>query len=75
MYRDISRTPTDAEVITRHRLRYDVTIIPPFNMGLELVKTSGHYHPRVNPKLRYTYPEIYDVLDGRRPLPTAARAE
>jgi glucose-6-phosphate isomerase len=33
-------------------------------MGLEFVKTYGHYHPRVNPKLRYTYPEIYEVLDG-----------
>ena len=33
-------------------------------MGLEFVKTYGHYHPRVNPKLRYTYPEVYEVLDG-----------
>jgi glucose-6-phosphate isomerase len=33
-------------------------------MGLEFVKTYGHYHPRVNPKLSYTYPEIYEVLDG-----------
>ena len=64
MSRDLSLTPTDAEVITRHQLRYDVTIIPPFTMGLEFVKTYGHYHPRVNPKLRYTYPEIYEVLDG-----------
>ena len=64
MYRDLSLTPTDAEIIARHRLRYDITIIPPFTMGLEFVKTYGHYHPRVNPKLRYTYPELYEVLDG-----------
>jgi glucose-6-phosphate isomerase, archaeal len=64
MYRDLSLTPADAETIIRHQLRYDVTIIPPFNMGLEFVKTYGHYHPRVNLKLRYTYPEIYEVLEG-----------
>jgi len=33
-------------------------------MGLEFVKTYGHYHPRVNPELRYTYPEVYEVLEG-----------
>ncbi len=64
MYRDLALTAADKEAITRHQLRYDITIIPPFNMGLEFVKTYGHYHPRVNPKLRYTYPEIYEVLDG-----------
>ena len=62
--RDLALSLTDAEAITRHQLRYDITIIPPFNMGLECVKTYGHYHPRVNPKLRYAYPEIYEVLDG-----------
>ncbi len=64
MFRDLSLTQTDAETITRHRLRYDITIIPPLQMGLESVKTYGHYHPRVNLKLRYTYPELYEVLDG-----------
>ena len=64
MYRDLAFTPADADAITRHQLRYDVTIIPPLQMGLEFVKTYGHYHPRVNPKLRYTYPEVYEVLDG-----------
>jgi glucose-6-phosphate isomerase len=64
MYRDLALTSADKETITRHQLRYDITIIPPFTMGLEFVKTYGHYHPRVNPKLRYTYPELYEVLDG-----------
>ncbi|MGP8010896.1 MAG: glucose-6-phosphate isomerase family protein, partial [Halobacteriota archaeon] len=35
MYRDLALSLTDAEAITRHQLRYDITIIPPFNMGLE----------------------------------------
>jgi glucose-6-phosphate isomerase len=33
-------------------------------MGLEFIKTYGHYHPRVNPQLPYTFPELYEVLDG-----------
>jgi glucose-6-phosphate isomerase len=33
-------------------------------MGLEFVKTYGHYHPSVNSTSRYTYPEVYEVLDG-----------
>ncbi len=64
MYRDLWLTPTDADTIKRHQLRYDITIIPPLQMGLEFVKTYGHYHPRVNPKRGYTYPEVYEVLDG-----------
>jgi glucose-6-phosphate isomerase len=64
MHRDLALTPADRETITRHQLRYDITIILPLAMGLEFVKTYGHYHPRVNPKLRYTYPELYEVLEG-----------
>jgi glucose-6-phosphate isomerase len=64
MYRDLSRSQDDADTIKRHQLRFDITIIPPLQMGLEFVKTYGHCHPRVNPKLRHTYPEVYAVLDG-----------
>lgn len=64
IYRDLALTTDDAETIKHRELRYDVTIIPPFNMGLELIKTYGHYHPRVNLELPYTYPELYEVLDG-----------
>jgi glucose-6-phosphate isomerase len=64
MYRDLALTIDDADAITSHRLRYDVTIIPPCKMGREFIKTYGHYHPRVNLKLPYTYPELYEVLDG-----------
>ena len=41
MFRDLALTPADAETIMRHQLRYDITIIPPFNVGLEFVKTYG----------------------------------
>ena len=61
MYRDLSRSQDDADTIKRHQLRFDITIIPPLQMGLEFVKTYGHCHPRVNPKLRHTYPEVYAV--------------
>jgi len=39
MYRDLSLTQEDADTIKRHQLRYDITIIPPLQMGLEFVKT------------------------------------
>ena len=64
MYRDLSLTSADKEVMKRHKLRYDITIIPPLKMGVEFVKTLGHYHPRVQPEVPYTYPELYEVLDG-----------
>lgn len=64
MYRDLARNPHDREIIVGHALRYDVTTIPPFKMGHEFVKTFGHYHPRVDPELSYTYPEVYEVLEG-----------
>ena len=39
--RDLSLTPTDKETISRHQLRYDITIIPSLKMGLEFVKRTG----------------------------------
>jgi glucose-6-phosphate isomerase len=38
-------------------LRYDITVIPPFLMGDEFVKTKGHFHPS-------GHAEIYIVLEG-----------
>jgi len=64
MYRDLARSPHDREIIEGHELRYDITTIPPLNMGHEFVKTFGHYHPRVDPEEPYTYPEVYEVLEG-----------
>ena len=45
IWRNLARTPADRETITRHQLRYDITIIPLLAMGLEFVKTYRHYHP------------------------------
>ena len=63
MYRDLYYSNRDHALIQENDLRYDITIIPPSNMGLEYVKTAGHYHPLIT-GTDYTYPEIYEVLTG-----------
>ncbi len=62
MYRDLSRSGTDWAWLHDHRLRYDLTVIPPRDVCGERVKTKGHYHPG-NPA-GIGYPEIYEVLEG-----------
>ena len=62
MYRDLSRTSADRRWLHEHKLRYDLTVIPPRNLCGEWVKTKGHYHP-VN-SAGVGYPEIYEVLEG-----------
>lgn len=37
--------------------RYDITVIPPFMLGREFVRTKGHHHSN-------SYGEIYVVLQG-----------
>jgi glucose-6-phosphate isomerase len=64
MYRDLYSTRRHKDTIVEHQLRYDITIIPPLKMGLEYVKTLGHYHPRITSDSSYTYPELYEVLAG-----------
>ncbi len=44
-------------------LRYDMTIIPPKKIGGEHAKTYGHYHAIAEKGL--SYPEVYQVLDGK----------
>jgi len=63
MYRDLAQSDTDWTWLHAHKLRYDLTAIPPNNLCGEWVKTKGHYHPR-NPA-GVGYPEIYEVLEGR----------
>jgi glucose-6-phosphate isomerase len=63
MFRDISKNEADANKITELELRYDITIIPPNNLGVEFVKTAGHYHPCPRGS-NLTYPEMYEVLEG-----------
>jgi len=62
MYRDVARI-ADRPAVTKHGLRYDVTLIAPGAVGPEFNKTVGHYHPlKTNTAL--TYPEVYEVLMG-----------
>jgi glucose-6-phosphate isomerase, archaeal len=63
MYRDLYYSQKDRSLILENNLRYDITIIPPSNMGIEYVKTAGHYHPIID-NTNYTYPEVYEVLSG-----------
>lgn len=63
MYRDLSLSKRDHSIIQENELRYDITIMPPSNLGLEHIKTAGHYHPLIKGS-NYTYPEVYEVLSG-----------
>jgi glucose-6-phosphate isomerase, archaeal len=62
MYRDLSRSDTDWQWLHEHRLRYDLTVIPPRDLCGERVKTKGHYHPKNAAGVGY--PEIYEVFEG-----------
>jgi glucose-6-phosphate isomerase len=62
MYRDLSRSGADWRWLHEHRLRYDLTVIPPRDLCGELVKNKGHYHP--NNSAGTGFPEIYEVLEG-----------
>jgi len=64
MYRDLYATLEQRNALVAHDLRYDITVIPPLKMGREYVKTRGHYHPHVVADARFTYPELYEVLEG-----------
>jgi glucose-6-phosphate isomerase len=62
MYRDVHLFE-HRELIRKHRVRYDFTLIPPAKVGLEFVKTAGHFHDFV-PGTKLRYPEVYEVLHG-----------
>lgn len=61
MYRDIHREE-DKPLLETHKIRYDITIIPPFLLGDEYIKTAGHYHPIAEDKI--TFPETYEIIEG-----------
>jgi glucose-6-phosphate isomerase len=63
MYRDLFLSRADRDTLIDQGLRYDITIIPPAMLGMEYVKTAGHYHP-LPPGGRVSYPELYEVLEG-----------
>ncbi|MBI2579648.1 MAG: glucose-6-phosphate isomerase [Candidatus Aenigmarchaeota archaeon] len=56
MYRNVI-LPEHRSVFQGMNLRYDVTVMPVKFIGMEFVKTCGHFHPG-------GYPEIYEVLEG-----------
>jgi glucose-6-phosphate isomerase len=62
MYRDLSRSGADWRWLHEHRLRYDLTVIPPRDLCGEWVKTKGHYHPKNAAGVGF--PEIYEILEG-----------
>lgn len=62
MYRGLSLSKKDREILLSTNIRYDITVIPPRMLGTEFVKTLGHYHPDAKPGI--TYPELYEVLEG-----------
>ena len=61
MYRDLARE-IDKKIFQEQNIRFDITIIPPNNLGKELVKTAGHFHPEI--KEGTSYPEVYEVMYG-----------
>jgi glucose-6-phosphate isomerase len=63
MYRDLYLSLSDRDRLLDQGLRYDITVIPPGMLGLEYIKTAGHYHP-MPPGGRVSYPEVYEVLEG-----------
>ncbi len=64
MYRGVSSNDKDMVKMKEYELRYDITIIPPYMLGCEFVKTAGHYH-QIVPGTDISFPEIYEVLSGR----------
>ena len=63
MYRNMYKTKAESDIIGKHNLRYDITVIPPNMLGQEYVKTAGHYHPTV-PGTDMSYTEVYHVIEG-----------
>jgi len=49
-------------IAEKNGIRYDITLIPQWDLDTEYAKTYGHCHPVAEEKL--SYPEIYQVLSG-----------
>ena len=50
------------ELLWKHNLRHDVTVMPPLLLGEEFVKTLGHYHLPFGEA--GSHAEIFEVLEG-----------
>lgn len=62
MYRDACQEQ-DRVMYLDEGIRYDITVIPHYDLGGEYIKTVGHFHPER--KKGGTYPEYYEVIEGR----------
>jgi len=62
VYRDLGVGERGREILSKHGVRYDATVIPPLMLGKEYVKTIGHDHlPSIG---EWTHPEVFEVLEG-----------
>lgn len=61
VYRDVC-SGAERDMLRKHGLRYDVTIMPPLKLGKEYVKTLGHDH--ISCKEGWSHPEVFEVLEG-----------
>lgn len=62
MYRCFEREE-DRKKFEKSQIEYDLTLIKAGEIGLERIKTVGHYHDYV-PNTEITYPEVYEVIEG-----------
>jgi len=63
IYHNLALSKRDRDIFYEYRLRYDITVMPPFSMGLEFVKTIGHINLKVE-NTGMTYSELHEVLSG-----------
>jgi glucose-6-phosphate isomerase len=63
MYNGIYRN-RDATRLANLPMRYELTLIPPRQIGREFIKTFGHIH-NTEPKSGQTYAEVCEVLLGQ----------
>jgi len=62
MYRNVCKKEHEKKIF-EHNLRFDITVIPKAKIGVEFVKTFGHFHPLV-PNTNTHFPEVYEVIFG-----------
>jgi glucose-6-phosphate isomerase len=62
MFRNIARPGTKG-TFNSHNVRVDITAIPARQLGVEPVRTLGHFHPIS--EIGKPFPEIYQVLWGK----------
>jgi len=50
------------DLMQKHDLRYDVTVMPPLLLGEEYGKTRGHYH--MPPDQSGLHAEVFEIIEG-----------